>query len=123
MPSWTIGLPALGWRLLSSRAGLILVVFALLFAWHYFDKRQALSAAREGYVQQFELTAAQTELEAVKRRAAATREANRMLNTKVLSADEAARQFQIELEGYQNEISENRSCIVDDDFLRLLRAN
>ena len=46
-----------GWKLLSSRLGLAAVLCALLWGWHVYDKRQAISAAREGFVQQFELTA------------------------------------------------------------------
>lgn len=99
------------------------VILGLLFAWHIVDKRQAVRAAREGYVRQFELTAAQATLDALQLRAAATEEANRMLNSKIFSADEATRQFQAELKEYQNEILGNPSNTVDDDFLRLLLAN
>lgn len=44
-----------------------------------YDKRQAINAVREGFVQQFELTAAQAELDALRRRMAAAAEANRAL--------------------------------------------
>ncbi len=57
------------------------VVF-LLWAWHVHDKRQTVGVAREGFVRQFELTAAQAELDAIRRRMAAADEANQALREK-----------------------------------------
>lgn len=112
-----------GGRLLSSRAGLAVVLCALLWGWHVYDKRQAVNAAREGFVRQFELTAAQTELEALRRRAAATAEANRVLQEKMQVAEGQALRFAAELEAYQNETDINPDGLVDSDLLGRLRSN
>lgn len=112
-----------GWRLLSSRAGLAVVLCGLLWGWHVYDKRQAVSAAREGFVRQFELTAAQTELEALRRRSVATAEANRVLQEKMQVAEGQARRFAAELEAYQNETDINPDGIVDPGLFGRLRSN
>lgn len=113
----------LGWRLLSSRVGLAVVVCALLWGWHVHDKRQAIRAARDGFVQQFELTAAQTELDALRRRMAAADQANRTLQEKVQVAEGAAMRFAAELEAFENETQINPEGIVDSDLLRRLQSN
>ncbi|MBO6790593.1 MAG: hypothetical protein JJ894_08660 [Dinoroseobacter sp.] len=68
-----------GWRLLSSRAGSGHGAVRSAVGLNVYDKRQAINAVREGFVQQFELTAAQAELDALRRRMAAAAEANRAL--------------------------------------------
>lgn len=114
---------ALGWRLLSSRAGLAVVLCAALWGWHVYDKRQAVSAAREGFVQQFELTAAQAELDALRRRAAALEEANRTLQEKIKVAEGEALRFATELEVFERETEINPEGVVDTDLLGRLRSN
>ncbi|KMW56990.1 hypothetical protein AIOL_001948 [Candidatus Rhodobacter oscarellae] len=112
-----------GWRLLSSRAGLAVVLCALLWGWHVYDKRQAINAAREGFVQQFELTAAQAELDALRRRMAAAAEANRALQERIQVAEGEALRFATELEAFEHETQVNPDGVVDTDLLRRLRSN
>ncbi len=112
-----------GWQLLSSRLGLAAVLCALLWGWHVYDKRQAIRAAREGFVQQFELTAAQVELDALLRRMAAAAEANRALQEKVQVAQGEALRFAAELETFENETQVNPDGVVDTGLLRRLRSN
>lgn len=111
------------WRLLSSRVGLAVVLCGLLWGWHVYDKRQALDTAREGYVQQFELEAAQFELDALRRRAATTEQANRNLQEKVQVAEGEALRFAAELEAFEHETQVNPDGVVDADLLRRLRSN
>ncbi|WP_420567827.1 hypothetical protein [Thalassovita sp.] len=112
-----------GGRLLSSRAGLAVVLCALLWGWHVYDKRQAINAAREGFVRQFELTAAQTELETLRRRMAAAEEANRVLQEKVQVAEGEALRFAAELEVFERETEINPDGVVDSGLLGRLRSN
>lgn len=111
------------WRLLSSRIGLAVMVCALLWGWHVYDKRQAVSAAREGFVREFELTAARTELDVMRRRMAATREANQALRDKVQAAEGVALRFAAELEAYVRDTQVNPEGVVDSGLLERLRAN
>ncbi len=110
-------------RLLTSRIGLVIVVCALLLGGHVYDKRQAVSAAREGFVREFELTAVQIELDAMRRRVAAADEANQALREKVQAAEGEALRFAAELEAYESETQVNPEGVVDTDLLRRLRAN
>jgi hypothetical protein len=112
-----------GWRLLSSRAGLAVFCCALLWGWHVYDKRQAVSAAREGFVREFELTAVQAELDAMRRRIAAAYEASQSLQKKVQAATGEALRFAAELEAYERDTQVNPDCAVDADLLGRLRAN
>jgi len=112
-----------GWRLLSSRLGLAVVLCAGLWAWHIIDKSQAVINARDGYVLQVELAAAQAELVALKRRAAVAYEANRVLQEKVQATEGEVLRFTAELEAFENETDINPDGIVDADLLRRLRSN
>lgn len=112
-----------GWRILSSRAGLAVIACALLWGWHVHDRRQAVSAAREGCVRDFELTAVQAELEAVRRRMVAANEASQALREKLQVAEGEALRFAAELEAYQRETQVNSEGVVDSGLLRRLRAN
>jgi hypothetical protein len=116
-------LARMGWGLLTSRGGLAVVLCALLWGWHVYDKKQALSVAREGYVQQFELAAAQAELDALRRRKAVTDEANQTLQEKVQAAQGEALRFAAELEAFKRETQINPDGVVDSDLLRRLRSN
>ena len=113
----------LGWKLLSSRLGLAVALCGLLWGWHVHDKRQAVSAARDGFVRQFELKATQAELDALRRRAAATELANQSLQEKVQVAEGAALRFAAELEAYERETQINPDGLVDAGLLRRLRSN
>lgn len=99
------------------------VLCVLLWGWHVHDKRQAVRAARDGFVQQFELTAAQAELEALRSRMAAAQEANRALQEKVQVAEGEAVRFAAELESFERETQVNPGGVVDSDLLRRLRSN
>lgn len=112
-----------GWRFLTSRIGLAVVVCALLWGWHVYDKRQAVNAAREGFVREFELTAAQTELDAMRRRMAAAHQANQALREKVQAATGEALRFSAELEAYERDTQVNPEGVVDSGLLERLRAN
>lgn len=112
-----------GWQLLSSRMGLAVVVCALLWVWHVHDKQQALDTARDGYVQQVELAAAEAELAELSRRAAVASDANRVLQEKVQVAEGDALRFAAELEAFENETEINPDGVVDGDLLRRLRSN
>lgn len=114
---------AIAWRILSSRGGLAVALFALLWGWHVHDKRQALSVAREGYVRDFELIAAQTELDALKLRMAAAEIANQALQEKVQVAEGEALRFAAELEAFERDTQINPEGVVDSDLLRRLRSN
>lgn len=112
-----------GWRLLSSRAGRVAICCTLLWGWHIYDKRQAVSAARDGFVHEFELAAAQAELDAMRRRIAAANEANQALREKARVAEGEALRFTAELEGYERDTQVNPEGVVDSGLLKLLRAN
>lgn len=111
------------WKFLTSRIGLAILVGALLWGWHIYDKQQAVSVAREGFVREFELTAAQTELDAARRRAAATDRANKALQEKARVAADDAQRFAAELEAYQRETQVNPEGVVDSALIGRLRAN
>lgn len=112
-----------GWRLLTSRIGLAVILCAALWAWHAYDKAQAITAARDGYVLQVELAAAQAELAEMRRRAAVADEANRVLQEKVQVSEGEALRFAAELEAYESETEINPDGVVNDDLLRRLRSN
>lgn len=112
-----------GWRILSSRLGLAGTLCALLLGWHVYDRRQAVNAACEGFVRQFELTAAQTELEALRRRMAAAEEANRVLQERMQVAEGEALRFAAELEVFERETEINPDGVVDPDLFSRLRSN
>lgn len=123
MSSGYITLSGFVWKVLSSRLGLLIIACGLLYSWHVVDRRQAVAAAREGFVQQIELTAAQAEIDALRRRAAVTTEANRVLQEKMQVAEGQALRFAVELEAYQNETVVNPDGVVDSDLLGRLRSN
>lgn len=112
-----------GWRFLTSRIGLAALVCSLLWVWHDYDKRQAVSAAREGFVREFELTAVQAELDAMRRRMVAADEANQALRQKVQAAEGEALRFAAELEAYESDTQVNPEGVVDSGLLERLRAN
>ncbi|MEX5515740.1 hypothetical protein SM765_15500 [Pseudophaeobacter sp. 1A09344] len=112
-----------GWRFLTSRIGLAFVICGLLWGWHVYDKRQAVSAAREGFVREFELTAVQTKLDAMRRRMAAANEANQSLREKVQAAEGEALRFAAELKAYERDTQVNPEGVVDSGLLERLRAN
>lgn len=112
-----------GWRFLSSRIGLAVILCAALWAWHVIDKSQAITTARDGYVRQVELAAAQAELEELRRRAAVANDANRVLQEKVQAFEGEALRFAAELEAFENETDVNPEGIVDHNLLRRLRSN
>lgn len=112
-----------GWRILSSRMGLAAVLCAALWGWHVIDKARAVKAARDGYVVQVELAAAEAELAEMRRRAAVAADANRVLQEKVQVAKGEALRFAAELEAFENETEINPDGVVDGDLLRRLQSN
>lgn len=112
-----------GWRFLTSRIGLAMILCAALWAWHVHDKTQGIEAARDGYVLQVELAEAQAELAELRRRASVANEANRVLQEKVQASEGEALRFAAELEAFENETDINAEGVVDGDLLRRLRSN
>jgi len=112
-----------GWRLLTSRVGLAVILCAGVWTWHVADKSQAINRARDGYVRQVELAAAQAELAEMRRRAAVADDANRVLQEKVQASEGEALRFAAELEAFENETDINAEGVVDGDLLRRLRSN
>ncbi|MEO0485261.1 MAG: hypothetical protein AAF092_05060 [Pseudomonadota bacterium] len=110
-------------RRLGLWAGAASLALAALWAWHEYDKRQAVNAAREGFVRAFELEASQAELAALRARMASTQEANRALQKKVQLAEGTARRFAAELEAFEDETQVNPDGLVDADLMRRLRSN
>lgn len=112
-----------GGRFLSSRIGLAGLLCALLWGWHLYDARQSVRAAREGMVRAFELTAAEAELEALRRRMAAADQANQALREKVQAATGEALRFAAELEAYEHDTQINPEGRVDSGLFERLRAH
>lgn len=112
-----------GWRILSSRAGLAVILCASLWAWHVIDKAQAVTAARDGYIRQVELAAVEAELAELQRRAALANELNRVLQEKLQVVKGETLRFASELEAFENETNINPEGVVDVDLLRRLRSN
>lgn len=112
-----------GWRALSSRLGLGFVLCALLFLWHLNDKSQAVANARDGFVQEFKLVAAEAELSLLKKRVMVAETANVNLQEKMQVAEGAALRFSAELEAYEHATEVNPDGLVDGDLMRLLRSN
>jgi hypothetical protein len=112
-----------GWRLLTSRIGLAVILCSGLWTWHVIDKSQAINNARSGYVLQVELAAAQAELAEVRRRAAVADNANRVLQEKVQASEGEALRFAAELKAFENETDINPDGVVDGDILKRLRSN
>lgn len=109
-------------RLMTRRAGLAVVLCALLWGWHVHDKSQAITAARDGYVLQVELAAAQVELAELRRRAFVADEANRVLQENTQESEGEALQLSREIKDYADSISVKDSCVPDDHFLDGLRT-
>lgn len=112
-----------GWRILSSRVGLAAVMCVALWTWHVVDKSQAVTAARDGYVQQVEMAAVRAELTELRRRGMVTAAANRALQEKMQVAKGDALRFASELEAFENEHDINPEGVVDSDLLRRLQSN
>lgn len=110
-----------GWRILSSRLGLVAVACGLLWGWHVYDKRQAIDAALDGYVLESELSAAKAQLEAIRARAAAAETANAQLQAQLAAAEAEALEQAAELEAFERETTVNPDGVVDGDLLRRLR--
>ncbi|MBB5515748.1 hypothetical protein FHS89_001768 [Rubricella aquisinus] len=111
------------WTLLTSRIGLAVILCGLLWAFHIHDKRQAVDAARDGFVTAFELAATEAELDAMRRRLLTATVANQSLQEKVQATEGDALRFAAELEAFKRDTDINPQCRVDDTVLRRLRAN
>lgn len=110
-----------GWRVLTSRLGLVAVACALLWGWHVYDKRQAIDVALDGYVLEGELAAARAQLEVVLARTAAAEAANAQLQAQLATAETQALKQAAELEAFERETTVNPDGVVDGDLLRRLR--
>ncbi|MEP3892494.1 MAG: hypothetical protein ABJN52_00645 [Litorimonas sp.] len=114
-------------RVLASRLGLALslsaALCAALWGWHLQDKRAAVIAAREGYVQEVELIAARTRLDLLRRQIAAADQANHDLQQQMQDAESRALRFARELEAFERDTTLNPNGTVDPALLRRLRSN
>jgi chromosome segregation ATPase len=107
------------WRIVTSRAGIVVLIGLALFTWHTFDKGSAVRRAVSGYVAKVELETLRAELDELRRRRAAVRLANQDLQTKVQEAEAEADAAVQELERYETTVHE--SCLVDGSHLKRLR--
>jgi hypothetical protein len=112
-----------GWRLLTSRIGLAVILCSGLWTWHVIDKSQATNNARDGYVLQVQLAEVQAKLDELRRRAAVAADANALLQEKMQVAEGQALRFASELEAFENETDINPDGLVDGDILKRLRSN
>lgn len=106
-------------RLLTSRAGIVIMIAAALFTWHKLDKSSAVRRAVTSYVADVELAAKNAELAELKRRSAVFASANRNLLDQVARANADADAANQELEHYVSTVADD--CAVDGTLLERLR--
>ncbi|KZM47441.1 hypothetical protein [Labrenzia sp. OB1] len=108
---------------LQSRALRMLIILAAVsggfFVWHKADRSNAVRAAREGYVRQIELIAAQKQLEVLAHRQAIADTARRQLHTEIEKALAEAEAAEQELEHYVSTVEDN--CVVKPGLAERLR--
>lgn len=100
-------------RAMTSRLGLAAMLLAGAYGWHVYDNRLAINAARDGFVREFELIAAQTELDVLRRRAIAVSAANEVLAERAATTEGEAIRMARELEEFQNATPVSMDCAVD----------
>ncbi len=111
------------WPALTSRTGLVVIVAALLFGWHVHDKRAAVAAAKAACADAVEKTAAETELDEMKRRARIAEEAADSLEEKLAAMEGEAERARREIEEREYGPDDAGACAVDDDLFDRLRGN
>lgn len=114
-------LAVLGW-FWKSRTGAILIAFlavgAALFIWHKLDKSSAVRQAVTSIVADVELSAAEAELAALKRRAAALEAANFSFQRQLTESEALRTQQALELDAYVSTVGAD--CAVDRPLLERL---
>lgn len=110
---------AVFFKLATSKAGIVVILGLVLFAWHKLDKTSAVRGAVVGYVADVELTAARAELAEQRRLWAAANTANRLLHADIALAEAAAEAANLELETYVSTVDD--VCRVDGPILERLR--
>jgi hypothetical protein len=108
--------------LLSSRAGLVLLVAGAVYGWHLNEVRRAGVDATEACVSQVELDAAEAELAEFRRKAEVTAAAQADFQTRLSEAEAEAARVTLELEEFAYETEINPDGRVDSDLLDRLRA-
>lgn len=108
---------------LQNRTLKMLIILAAVsggfFVWHKIDRSNAVRAAREGYVRQVELIAAQKRLALLERRQVIADTARRHLHTEIEKALAEAEAAEQELEHYVSTVEDN--CVVKPDLAERLR--
>ncbi|GAB2183742.1 hypothetical protein LAB1_10510 [Roseibium sp. LAB1] len=115
-------MPVVAWILQSRTVCAALAIAAVLggfFVWHTVDKSSALRRAVVEYVADAELTAAQVQLEELKRRKVVTERANRRFLSLIDQANAEADATAQELEHYVSTVEDG--CTVQPDLLERLR--
>ncbi|AGI69360.1 hypothetical protein OAN307_c39300 [Octadecabacter antarcticus 307] len=102
---------------------LVLAIVAGAWLLHQYDKASAVAAARDGFVSEFEQSAAEAKRDALLRRVIVSDEANRGLLEKVHAVEGEAQRFTMEIEAFENETTVNPAGVVDADLLRWMRSN
>lgn len=103
-------------------AGVVAAGLAGLWWFHQYDKARAVAAARDGFVRDVELQAAQAERNVLRRRLEAVSLANASLSERVAESESAAQKFAQELEVFERDTEINPAGVVDGDLLRRLRS-
>ncbi|MDF3413300.1 hypothetical protein HKX54_02430 [Sulfitobacter sp. M57] len=100
----------------------VAILGVLLFGWHTLDKTSAVRSAVVGYVAKAELSAAQAELQEIKRQQAAADAAAKQFARRIVEveADMAAREQEIVDYETQNP---NRGGVVGRNIFGRLRGN
>lgn len=106
------------WRIVTSRAGILVMAGLTLFTWHKLDRGSAVRQAVSGYVARVELETLRSERDELRRRQAAVRLANRDLHSKVRDAEAEADAAAQELEHYESTFDD--TCRVDDALVERL---
>ena len=102
-------------KLATSRMGLFAIAGLALFTWHTLDKGSAVRKAVAGYVADVELAAANAELEVLRQREAALRQANFTFQMRLTESEALATRQTMEIESYESRVAD--VCVVDDDLI------
>jgi hypothetical protein len=106
------------WRIVTSRAGILVMAGLAVFTWHKLDRGSAVRQAVSGNVAKVELEALRAERDELRRRQAANRLANRDLQSKILDAEAEADAAARELEHYESTFDD--TCRVDNPLIERL---
>ncbi len=111
------------WKLATSRAGIVVIIFAALFAWHKMDKSSAVRNAVVGYIASVELEAAKTRNATLLVRAERAEAATLLLQQAVADAELEQRNVEAEFEAFRANTTLDGGPLVTRELLDILRAN